>query len=87
MPKKKIPGSTVGVQGRPGLPDGILSDQKSQFGYILEVLAMEDDGIFCCHLVYFTAFGTFYGYLLYFSPFWYVLPRKIWQPCGRLQRN
>jgi hypothetical protein len=25
-------------------------------------------------------FGLFYGYLLYFSPFWYVAPRKIWQP-------
>jgi hypothetical protein len=38
-------------------------------------------GIFCGHLVYFVtiwyisrAFGTF-------SPFWYVIPRKIWQPC------
>jgi hypothetical protein len=23
----------------------------------------------------------FYGYLVYFPPFWYVVPRKIWQPC------
>jgi hypothetical protein len=38
-----------------GLPDGIFSDQKSQFGLILEVLAMEDVGIFYRHLVYFTA--------------------------------
>jgi hypothetical protein len=22
-----------------------------------------------------------YGYSLYFFPFWYVVPRKIWQPC------
>jgi hypothetical protein len=26
-------------------------------------------------------FGIFYGHLVYFSPFWYVVPRKIWQPC------
>jgi hypothetical protein len=39
------------------------------------------------HLVYFTAianilwsFGIFSGHLVYFSPFWYLVPRKIWQP-------
>jgi hypothetical protein len=37
-----------------GLPGGIFSNQKSQFGQILEGLAMEDVGIFYCHLVYFT---------------------------------
>jgi hypothetical protein len=85
----------------------IFSNQKSQFGLILEGLAMEDVGIFYgrfglfyCHLVYFTAvwsillpFGLFYCHLLYFVaicyilwlfgiifPFWYVVPRKIWQP-------
>jgi hypothetical protein len=30
-------------------------------------------GIVCCHLVYFSQFGTF-G------------PRKIWQPCTAIQR-
>jgi hypothetical protein len=29
-----------------GLPDGIFSNQKSQFGKLLEGLAMEDVGIF-----------------------------------------
>jgi hypothetical protein len=29
-----------------GLPDGIFSYQKSQFGYILEGLGMEKAGIF-----------------------------------------
>jgi hypothetical protein len=38
----------------PGLPDGIFSDKKYQFGQILEGLAMEDVGIFYGHLVYFT---------------------------------
>jgi hypothetical protein len=53
------------------LPDGLFSKQKSQFGKVLEGLAMEDVGIFCGHLVYFMAiwqilrlFGIFYGYLV-----------------------
>jgi hypothetical protein len=44
-------------------------------------------GIFDDHLVYFSAienmlwpFGLFCGNLVYFSPFWYFGPRKIWQP-------
>jgi hypothetical protein len=48
------------------LPDGIFSNQKSQIGYILEDLAIEDVGIRYCHFVYFMAkwyilwpFGTF----------------------------
>jgi hypothetical protein len=62
---------------------------------ILESLAMEDVGtcilfpfgLFSCHLVYFVGmwyilwfFGIFYGYLVCGYPFWYVFPRKIWQP-------
>jgi hypothetical protein len=39
----------------PGLPDGIFSNQKSRFGKILEVLAIEDVGILYVHLVYFKA--------------------------------
>jgi hypothetical protein len=34
-----------------GLPDGIFSNQKSQFGKILEGLAMEDVVIFHGHFV------------------------------------
>jgi hypothetical protein len=70
-----------------GLPDGLFSNQKSQFGVILVGLAIENLGIFYEHLVYFTAiltilwpFGIFCGHLVNFSPFWYVVPRKIWQP-------
>jgi hypothetical protein len=32
--------------------------------------------IFNCHLV-----CIFWGNLVYFSPFWYFGPLKIWQPC------
>jgi hypothetical protein len=35
-----------------GLPDGLFSNQKYQFGKILEGLAMENLGIFNDHLVY-----------------------------------
>jgi hypothetical protein len=27
-------------------------------------------------------FGIFCGNLVYFSPFWYIVARKIWQPCS-----
>jgi hypothetical protein len=49
---------------------------------------MEDVGIFYGHSVNFVAiwynlppFGIFCGSLVYFSLFWYVALRKIWQPC------
>jgi hypothetical protein len=64
-----------------GLPDGMcISNQKSQFGLILEGLAMEDIGIFYGHLVYFEAiwyilrqFGIICGHLVYFAAIWYIL--------------
>jgi hypothetical protein len=34
------------LQSLSGLPDGIFSNQKSQFGLISEGLVMEDVGIF-----------------------------------------
>jgi hypothetical protein len=47
---------------------------------------MEDDGIFCGHLVHFTAiwymlwtFDIFCGNLVYIFPCWYFALRKIWQ--------
>jgi hypothetical protein len=73
------------------LPDGLFSNQKSQFEYILEGLAMENLGIFYHHLVCFSAignilwpFGILRGNLAYFPLFWYFGPRKIWQPCSWL---
>jgi hypothetical protein len=57
---------------------------------ILECLAMKDVGKFYGHLVYFTAtayilwpFGYIFGYFGVVFPFWYVEPRKIWQPWKR----
>jgi hypothetical protein len=31
------------------------------------------------------AFGVFYCYSVYFSPFWYIVPRKMWQPLSLLR--
>jgi hypothetical protein len=47
-------------RSEPGLPDGIFSYQKCPNEFILEGLGMENVGIF-------------YGHLVYFSPFWYVI--------------
>jgi hypothetical protein len=67
-----------------GLPDGLFSNQKSQFGLILEGLAMDNLGIFYDNLVYFKAvenilwpFGIFCGNLVYFPPFWYFGQRNL----------
>jgi hypothetical protein len=70
------------------LPDGLFSYQKSQFGYILEGLGVENVDIFYDHLEYFTAtsmvylwpLGTVFGHLVHFSCFGMSGPRKIWQP-------
>jgi hypothetical protein len=35
---------------------------------------------------YLGPFGIFYGKLVYFSPFWYIVPRKIWQPWPEVQK-
>jgi hypothetical protein len=58
-----------------GLPDGIFSNKKSQFGQIFEGLVMDVVGIFYVYFVYFTAIwyiswplGTVCVNLVYF---WY----------------
>jgi hypothetical protein len=30
--------------------------------------------------IFYGPFGIFYGHFVYFSSFWYVVSRKIWQP-------
>jgi hypothetical protein len=58
------------------LPDGFFSNQKSQFGQILEGLATEDVGVFCGHLVNFQPIWYVYilcGHLINFQSIWYIL--------------
>jgi hypothetical protein len=59
-----------------GLPDGLFYYQKSQFGYILEGLGMENVGIFYDHLEYIMAFwynlwrfGAVSSHLVFFAVF------------------
>jgi hypothetical protein len=76
---------------QPGLPDGFFSDQISKFGYILENIGMENVVIFSGHLEYLRPLGIIYCHLensvviLYIFPFWFVLQRKIWQPCPSVE--
>jgi hypothetical protein len=48
---------------------------------------MENVGIIYGHLEYFTAiwyilwlFGNVVAIWVYFSPFWYIMSRQLWQP-------
>jgi hypothetical protein len=68
------------------LPDGILFSKPKNAGS--ECLAMIYVGKCYGHFVDFTAiwyvlwpFGNSVVILVYFFQFWYVAPRKIWQPC------
>jgi hypothetical protein len=48
---------------------------------------MEGVGLFYGILVYLVALWSINGYLVDFIPCWYVVPRKIWQPCFRLAQS
>jgi hypothetical protein len=55
----------------------------------LKGFAVDDVGIFMPILSIFRPNGLFYGHLVQFVviwylfyPFWYVVLRKIWQPCA-----
>jgi hypothetical protein len=68
----------------------IWADFGRSFLEILEGLAMADVGIyFMAVLSTSLTHGIYYGRMVhylfgnwvYFFPFWYAVPRKIWQPC------
>jgi hypothetical protein len=62
------------------LPDDLFSNQKSQFGYILERLGMDNVGIFYEHLEYFTAIWySLWSFGIFFRCGMFG-PSKIWQP-------
>jgi hypothetical protein len=84
-------GSTYGItltlmclcRYEPRLPDGSFSNQKSNFGYILEGLRNENVVIFYSHLEYLTAIGfilwqsgKFSGQLVYFFRFLVCCTKK-----------
>jgi hypothetical protein len=53
--------SRLFIFAKAGLPDGLLSNQKSRLGYVLEGLAMENVFMFLW------PFGQFFGHLAYFT--------------------
>jgi hypothetical protein len=56
-----------------GLPDGTFSNQNSQFGYILEGLAVEEVVYFMAIRSIIRPFGIFCVHLVYFVSIWYIL--------------
>jgi hypothetical protein len=80
---------SIPLDARAGLPDGFFSDQKHQFEYILEVLGMENVVyiLVICNFLrpYLMSNWYFCGHFVYFSPLWFILLRKIWQPCARVE--
>jgi hypothetical protein len=44
-------------------------------------------GIFMSILYILGPFGVICGHLVYFFPFWYVVPRNIWQPRFQIDKN
>jgi hypothetical protein len=63
------------IDWKPGLPDGIFSNQKSKFAQFLEGLAMEDAGyiLWTFGLCIVQPFSIFCGHLVYFMVIWYIL--------------
>jgi hypothetical protein len=84
----------VALALKSGLPAGLFSNQNIQiwvnFGgtysgkcwYILWTL-----GPFYGLLYILWAFGKVSDNLVYFSPFWYFVLRKIWHPCLKCETN
>jgi hypothetical protein len=75
-----------------GLPDGFFSNQKSQFGEILEGPRLENVAIFYGHLEYFKdiedilgPFGTFCVHLIHFSDFGILFQEKSGSPVRDLK--
>jgi hypothetical protein len=87
VPEAALEKSHVTNVSKPGLPDGIFSNQKSQFGQILEGLAMENVSLFCGHFINFPAiwyilwpFGKFCGHLYIFPRFGILHREKYGNP-------
>jgi hypothetical protein len=77
IPCPKFPRHSI-----PGLPDAFFSDQKSQFGYILEDLGIENVEIYSGHWKILRSLGTVLGQLIIlwsigiFFPTWYIVQKK-----------
>jgi hypothetical protein len=63
------------LQSVSGLPDGLFTNQKSQFGYILMGLRLETVDIYdMATWNILQTFGIFYDHLVHFVFIWYIFP-------------
>jgi hypothetical protein len=65
----------------------MVSNQNFNLGIQILDLGMDNVDMFYDPLEHFTAigyilypFGIYCCHLVYFLPFWYIVPRKVWQP-------
>jgi hypothetical protein len=82
------------MKSSPGLPDAILSNQKSHFWYILEGLGMDNVGILFGRLEYMISiwcilwqFCAFCGYFVYFSRFGMFYQEKSGNPAAPVSQH
>jgi hypothetical protein len=66
-------GKATNAVPRPGLPDGIFSNQKYQFWHTLESLGIENVGMFYVRLEYLTYIWYMYIMTTFCGPFVYFL--------------
>jgi hypothetical protein len=69
---KQNNGTEVRILSEAGLPDGLVSNPKYQFGYVLEGLGMENVVIFMTICNILRPFGQSYGSLVEFVVVWYI---------------
>jgi hypothetical protein len=65
------------------LPDGFFSDQKSQFGYILEDLGMENVALCSGRFEYFTTIEYILSAFNNFAVIWYIFPPALLAHCTK----
>jgi hypothetical protein len=68
----------LATEWRTGLPDGLFSDQKSKFGYILVGLRLKNVyiGILWPFGIFLWRLGIFYDHLVHFSGFGIMYQEK-----------
>jgi hypothetical protein len=54
------------------LPHGLLTNQSSNFVYVMEGLGMENFAVINGHLVHLMDPWHIFGHWVYFPPYWYV---------------
>jgi hypothetical protein len=70
----------------PGLPDSYFQTKPSNFGRFWKALEFYDHLVnFCGHLLCLLAICYVLWLFVIVSTFWWIVSRKIWQPCLRAE--